>query len=89
MYLFSCFPYYGRFYDLGHNVVGVEGVERGIREFFEESNISFDVSTDESGIPCYKVSSWQTLVILKTSHNHILLHSGYHSYSNFRAKMEG
>ncbi|CAG0883940.1 unnamed protein product [Darwinula stevensoni] len=42
------------FYDLGHNVVGVEGAEKGIREFFEENNLLFDVSTDESGIPCYK-----------------------------------
>lgn len=44
-----------RMYDQGHSVVGVEGVEEPIVDFFQEHSLPH-VKGLESGIPFYAVS---------------------------------
>ena len=38
-----------RLYNKGHTVIGIEGVEKAIVEFFTENNLEFTKSTTEAG----------------------------------------
>jgi thiopurine S-methyltransferase len=42
--------------DMGHQVIGIEGSQNGIEEFFNENNIPYEVEKDESNqYQIYKV----------------------------------
>ena len=58
--LFTAIQIY-RIYDQGHSVVGIEGVEEPITDFFKEQGLSYKKVELKEGLASYSVSIYSIL----------------------------